>query len=280
MLNRIRKSFQATMNLIVVNMDQWLRTPRTIVMLAAALVICFVEVSKINRVFMAYNYSLNTSESVFVLAYEGFNILLCCMFFFITINEMPRRIGFQYYMQLRTNKIKWLNSQVYYSLSTVLAYVCFLVAAAFVMSLCFVPWGMQWEAMKDITKADMFSWISSDLIGAFSPFQAIAFSMLPIVLLLITISLFLLLMNLMGAGRIGVLLISFCIFAEYISVQNSLPFSITQYSSLYSLSVEGNLRSVFAKMSAIYVMLDIVLYILMRRTVSCVDFDFRKVSQY
>ena len=52
MLNRIRKSFQATMNLIVVNMDQWFRTPRTIVMLVAALVICYVEVSKINRVFM------------------------------------------------------------------------------------------------------------------------------------------------------------------------------------------------------------------------------------
>lgn len=223
---------------------------------------------------------LNTIEMVFVLAYEGFNFLLCCMFFFVTINEMPRRIAFQYDMLFRTDKRKWLTSQIYYCIATVLVYLCFLLLIAFVMSLCFAPWGTQWEGIPKLENVGVFGWITFDIVKNCSPLEAIILSLLPISFPLITISLFLLLSSLIGAGRIGILTVCFCIFADYISVQNSLPFSLTQYASLYALSTNEDVFKALFSMCIVYALIDIALYMIMRRIVSHADFNFQCTGQY
>ena len=79
------------------NVDSWLHTPRTIVMLIAAVLLCMVETQKLFRLYTIDGYSLHLVESVFLLAYTGFNILMSSMMFLVTISELPMQISFQYY---------------------------------------------------------------------------------------------------------------------------------------------------------------------------------------
>ena len=73
------------------NVDSWLHTPRTIVMLIAAVLLCMVETQKLFRLYTIDGYSLHLVESVFLLAYTGFDILMSSMMCLVTISELPCR---------------------------------------------------------------------------------------------------------------------------------------------------------------------------------------------
>ena len=122
------------------NVDSWLHTPRTIVMLIAAVLLCMVETQKLFRLYTIDGYSLHLVESVFLLAYTGFNILMSSMMFLVTISELPMQISFQYYSLVRVTRRKWINSQVLYCLSMVVMFLLLLTACSFAFCLGKATW--------------------------------------------------------------------------------------------------------------------------------------------
>ena len=127
------------------NVDSWLHTPRTIVMLIAAVLLCMVETQKLFRLYTIDGYSLHLVESVFLLAYTGFNILMSSMMFLVTISELPMQISFQYYSLVRVTRRKWINSQVLYCLSMVVMFLLLLTACSFAFCLGKATWKIGWS---------------------------------------------------------------------------------------------------------------------------------------
>lgn len=62
-------------------------------MLIAAVLLCMVETQKLFRLYTIDGYSLHLVESVFLLAYTGFDILMSSMMCLVTISELPCSVG-------------------------------------------------------------------------------------------------------------------------------------------------------------------------------------------
>lgn len=255
------------------NFDSWMHTPRTLVMFVAAILLCFVESRKLFRAYSIDGNSLNLTESVFLLASTGFNILLSSMLFLVMVNELPQKISFQYYALLRSSRKQWLNSQVLYCVEMVLAFLAILLFCSYAFCACNAAWKAGWSPIMEDESYGTYRWVSELLISNFSPFSALLIALIPIAWTWFTITMFILLMNIFDLGKLGLIIVAFALIADYISIQSSLPFSSMQYSTLLSIDSSGNGAKSFAIMIVLFMVVNSITYIIMRIRVSKMDLN-------
>lgn len=256
------------------NVDSWLHTPRTIVMLIAAVLLCFVETQKLFRLYSITDDSLHMVESVFLVAYTGFNILMSSMMFLVTISELPKQIPFQYYLLMRVTRRKWLNSQVLYCLSMVIVFLLLLTICTFAFCLGSTAWQTGWSPLMTNDVPGVYTFLSDFLVHSFSPSIALILALLPVVGMWFTLSMFLLLTSLFGAANLGLMTAAFVLIVDYISIQTSLPISPMQYAMLSSIDGSGNFPKAFATMLLLYVVLNALFYAAMWCRVKHIDLHF------
>lgn len=255
------------------NFDSWMHTPRTLVMFVAAILLCFVESRKLFRAYSIDGNSLNLTESVFLLASTGFNILLSNMLFLVMVNELPQKISFQYYALMRSSRKQWLNSQVLYCVEMVLAFLAILLFCSYAFCACNAAWKAGWSPIMEDESYGTYRWVSELLISNFSPFSALLIALIPIAWTWFTITMFILLMNMFDLGKLGLIIVAFALIADYISIQSSLPFSSMQYSTLLSIDSSGNGAKSFAIMIVLFMAVNSITYIIMRIRVSKMDLN-------
>ena len=262
------------------NVDSWLHTPRTIVMLIAAVLLCMVETQKLFRLYTIDGYSLHLVESVFLLAYTGFNILMSSMMFLVTISELPMQISFQYYSLVRVTRRKWINSQVLYCLSMVVMFLLLLTACSFAFCLGKATWKIGWSPLMTNAVPGVYTFLSDFLVHSFSPLGALAMALLPVAGMWFTLSMFILMMSLFGAGRLGLMISAFAIIIDYISIQSSLSVSPMQYATLSPIDASGNFTEVFIRMMIVYIVLNTLFYVAMYYKVKRMDLHFNSQKVY
>lgn len=274
MRNAIKRPRHNILTLASCNLDSWLRTPRTIIMLIAAVLLCFVETQKIFRIYSFDGYSLNMLESIFLVAYTGFNILMSSMLFLVMISELPMQISFQHYSLVRVSRRKWLNGQVLYCLSMVLVFVLLLLVCAFVFCAQSASWQTGWSPLIKGVVPGVYAVLSEFLVGNFSPLGALAAALLPVAGLWFTLSMFLLFTSLFGIAKLGLMTAAFALIVDYISIQNSLPFSPMQYANLALIDGSGRFTESFYTMLIVYVVLNVLFYAAMCYRVKRMDLSF------
>lgn len=274
MRKETHKIHQSTVALAFCNLDSWLHTPRTLIMFVAAVLTCFVESQKLFRTYSFDGYSLNIVESIFLLAYTGFNLLMSSMMFFVMISELPRQLSFQYYSLIRFSKRKWLNSQVLYCLGMVVAFLLALLLCAFVFCSYRAAWHPGWSPILRREIPSAYVWISESVVGNCSTVGALLAALVPIVGMWFTLSMFLLLMNLLGVAKLGLMAAAFALIADYISIQSDLPVSPMQYATLFSIDSHGSLTKTFVIMVVMYFVINALLYIIMWYRVKRMDLSF------
>ncbi len=252
------------------NLDAWLRTPRTLMMVLTVFFVCFIETTKAFRSLTLGQNTLYLSESVFVLAYYGFNNLLSSMIFLVMISEIPRKIPFQNCLVFRGGKLKWLAAQVLYCLCAVAVFLLLLVIFSFFFSLFRADGHSGWSPLVRGDVPEGYPFISREMVENHSPFVATLLALLPYGAFLFTISVFLLASGLFNASKLGLLIVAGCIFLDYISVQNPLPFLPVQYATLQNLEMAEALPAVLLG----YALFNAVLFLAMAMKVRHTDLTF------
>lgn len=190
------------------NFDSWMHSPRTWIMLAFVITFCYIVTNSFIHGVEGLGYKLHFGESLFYMLYNGCNITMTSILFLITVSELPRQIGFQYDMLIRSTRIQWLISQLVYCLWMAL---CMLVLTVFSVSLFIFPTaqhGQGWSETTLIASGSLQgheALIPAFIRHSFSPQIACLYAMLPMLLFWLAMVFVILLFSLLGVPLVGVM---------------------------------------------------------------------------
>ena len=208
-------------NMSWANFETWFHSPRTIIMLFFVFSECFMLMKGLDRMMMTYfeGARMHLMEMLAYRISEGCNLPVMSTLLLVTINEMPRNIRFQYYSAIRSNKRKWLSSQIVYCL--MLSLFMMLIIIVF-MLICAIPLAEPGYGWSDIERIEMgkSDWeqtiVNQFLIKNFSPHQAVVFCTIPVILFWFTMMLVILLFGLFGFSSFGVIIYMFMLVSNII----------------------------------------------------------------
>lgn len=205
--------------MMIGNLDSWLRSPRTLLMMLFSLGTTFVLVTRYGNTIQFYSHSMNYVESLSIFVMSGFNGLsMASITFLIMVSEVPRRIAFQQYCVIRSNRVRWAVSQILYCLVTVLFMMFFLVLIASILLLPYSSEGSGWSdtlriaAGMDPDMAYVPEWIRN----TYTPTQALALALVPLFFFWFTMVLVIMLFSILGKPSIGIAIYSVILFASLI----------------------------------------------------------------
>lgn len=276
-------------NIAWANFDAWAHSPRTLIMMLFVLSECVMLMKGLSQMMATYfmGTQMHLMEMLAFRMSEGCNLAIVSILLLVTINEIPRRISFQNYSMLRSSKKKWLTAQILYCLMMV---VCMVFVIIVFMALCAVPYaapGGGWSDMERIAAGEG-DWsqtiVNSFLLKNFSPFQALLFCTIPLILFWFTMMLVILLCGLFGVSVFGVILYAFMLVSHVVFLIDGI--GIFRFPSSYATFLnivrgsEGNeifrLLTVFGG----YAIVIVVLVALMYWRVYHIDFDSYSGNKY
>lgn len=271
------------------NFDVWVHSPRTIIMMLFVLSECIMLMKGLSQM-MVTHFMGAKMHLIEMMAYrmsEGCNLAMMSILLLVTVNEMPRRISFQNYSMLRSNKRKWLTGQILYCLMMVISMIA--VITLF-MAVCAIPYaapGNGWSDMERIA-AEEIDWsqtiVNTFLLKNFSPFQALLFCMIPLGLFWFTMMLVILLFGLFGFSVFGVILYAFMLVSHVVFLIDDI--GIFQFPSSYAtfLSIAGGkegeeIRRLLTVFGGYAIVIAVLLVIMYWRAYH-IDFDFYSGNKY
>lgn len=203
------------------NFDAWVHSLRTIMMLLFVLGECFMLMKGLSSEMTSYfmGAKMHLIEMMAYRMSQGCNLAMMSILLLVTVNEMPRRIGFQNYSMLRSNKRKWLTGQILYCLMMVMS---MLAVVTLFMAVCAIPYATPGNGWSDMERfaAKEIDWgqtiVNPFLLKNFSPFQALLFCMIPLGLFWFTMMLAILLFGLFGCSVFGVILYAFMLVSHVV----------------------------------------------------------------
>lgn len=280
---RRRGALRRIGHLAWINLDMWMHSPRTIVMALFVLSECIMLMRGLAQMSVTYfeGAKLRLVEMLVYRMAEGCNLPVMSVLLLVTVHEIPRRISFQSYALLRSDKGKWLASQVLYCLMMVM---CMLAAVTAFMAVCAIP-SMDgiagWSDLQRI-EAGEAGWgntvIDSFLIQTFSPGQALLFCAAPLGLFWLTMMLVILLFGLLGFPVFGTVIYYVMLVAHMLFMATQMewirfPSAFATFKSIVS-GHEGEEMAAMLRAFGGYAAAIALLLLLMRFIVSRVDFDF------
>ncbi len=257
-----KRALTSLHSVLATNFEGLFYSKRTWVMLLSIALIAFKETHKNLTALVFEGQKIYLSESVFVMASFGFNILLSTMVFLVMLSEIPRKIAFQNYILMRTSKGKWLLSHIVYCLLLVVLYMSILIICTFLFSIQHTSVG---SGFSPILKGEtMKNFIGIADISKYTLFSATCKALLPVFLFWFTLSLSLLLCCLTNHFQLGMVVFSVLFFLDAIAVQSEAFFSLMEMTTLIGIG-EYRYFNVVLEYILIDVFLIIVMYVYVKR---------------
>ena len=213
----MRKTFRSVWAMTAANLDAWLRSPRTLLMVLFVVAICYLQGQGVARTLADTGRSLHFGETLFYELNFGAGVNMTSILFLMMVSEIPRRIGFQNAMLIRATRMKWLASQLLYCLLAALFMLLFVTFWIVVFTLPAVTPGSGWSDAQRALASGIEphdALISPIIRASFSPFAACLIAMTPLLLFWFTMVCVILLFSLFGASIAGVLLYVFLLVAN------------------------------------------------------------------
>lgn len=273
---RKNKLSRSIVSMLFVNFNTWMRSSRTVVMLLFMLASTYREVSSYVTIFSRYQYTMNYSESMAYFFASGFgSISLASLTFLVLIAELPRRIPFQQYSLIRSNRLRWIAVQILYCVLLVLTMMViqFLLTSVFVLP--HMSAGEKWsDTLRIAEGADPeFAMIPNWIRAAYTPWQAFAVALVPIFFFWMVMALTILLFSLLGKPTAGITLFAVILFSSLIFTFELIPefepptkfFTLMKIGYQYEEQYSQRLLRVFAGYGVIIVGLVTVIILVARK---------------
>ncbi len=261
------------------NFESWMYSSRTCFMFLFVTAFCYVVCGNHAQAIQGLN--MHWGETLFYILYNGCNITMTSILFLITISEIPQRMGYQYNMLIRSNRIDWLYSQLLYCVWMVLAMTLLVVFCASVFVLPSVIFKSGWSedlriAQGIITEEEAL--VPSFIRQNFTPFSACLYALLPMFLFWITMVSVVLVFSLFGAPVIGLVFYALMLMGNVVFMVEmiaGIPMPI-YYATLNNITV-GWPEKEFVKYNQAmvgYVVVLLTLFIIMFFRVKRIDLEF------
>jgi hypothetical protein len=275
MLKAAAKKRRPIMTMLSANLDVWIHSPRTVLMLVFSVALCYMEVTKSLSVLSAEGIILNWAEAPYKMFEYGINFLMSSILVFVMISEIPRRMPYQNYMLIRTDRKRWLTSQVTYSLLLILAVLIMLILCVLIFSLSWTARGEGWSDTTRIAEGMVLE--SQGVVPRyvrehFIPATAALYALLPVFGFWFTMATVVLLFSFLGASYIGLLICAFALLAQFVG---SYPFPYPiRFALVQSMNPDAYGPELYWKAIAVYGTLNLVMIGAMYLRISRADLVF------
>ena len=201
------------------NLESWIHTPRTIIMLIMIVMLCFLEVKRMFATLDQMGVTLYWAEMPYKLLENGVNVFVSSILFFVMVSELPRQLPYQNLMLIRSDRRQWLTAQIAYSTWMVLAVLLLLIVCTLIFSIGGAPLQSGWSDNARIAEGSMLE--TGALIPAyirehFSTITAIFYAVLPLLCFWFSMSMIILLCSLLGSQFIGLIICAFALLGHFI----------------------------------------------------------------
>jgi len=224
-MNRLLNTLKSTHVMARANFDSWMHSPRTILMLLFVVGLCYVVCGSHIRMLRATTYEVHWDETLFFILSRGSNITMTSILFLVTVSELPRRMGYQYNMLIRSTRNQWLYSQIFYCLWMTLCMIVLVSVCAAIFIIPGVVPGSGWT--DDLRIAQGIISPDQALVPAFirenyTPLAAYLLALVPMFLFWIAMVFVVLLCSLLGAPILGVLVYALMLVANVVFMVEAL----------------------------------------------------------
>ena len=228
----VKRHWRSAWEIAGYNFHDLLFSPRTLMLLVAACMLTVVRVDNLCRTAAFYAMAMNVSEVTFFYAFIGFHTMMCGMIFFVMISEIPRRISFQHYAMMRSGKLAWLNGQVLYCVGTVLLFAGCMVLFSVMTACGKAPLGVGWTGSFRLPDVQIAFPVPDWMLDRWSPLTATLYSLIPPMLLWLSITMVMMTFGLYGMPKVGFFLVSFLLIIAYIYIQTDPPFTLEDIATV------------------------------------------------
>lgn len=279
MPKRMRSAFA----LLRGQMTDWLFSPRTIIIGLVVLAMAYMNARGFGGTMATYSLSAHSAEAMFVYLSRAFgNVTSISAFFLIMVSEIPRRTPVQLSMLIRSNKIKWLRSQILFCFVIVSLMMILLTSLSMALTIPYLTPGSGWSMTSSNPELTYVPDFVPDYIRAISPFQANLFSIAILFAFWFTMVLVILLFSLAGKPNIGLIVYVFILMLSVTLLWEKLPPWMrvlpTHFSTLSSIAImypEHELQAVLKVLSA-YAAVDATMIGLMIVITKKMDMQFTR----
>lgn len=223
---KIRPSARSLLSIAGANLDSWVRSPRTLLMLLFVFAMCYVQIRGFGVTLDRVHFTMHFGETLFYELNIGCNMPVTSILFLITISELPRRISFQNYSLIRSTRRRWLNAQILYCLFMVFIMIILMVLCVSAFSVLITTPGEGWSDTERIANKIILpeeALIESYIRERFTPLTANLIALLPIFLFWFTMVMVVLFCSLIGAPIVGVMLYAFLLTANVTILFEAIP---------------------------------------------------------
>lgn len=277
MRNKREKAMKPIMTMASVNLDSWLHSSRTVIMLICAVLLCLLEAGKTLETYRNMDIILNLGETIYVLFSYGVNIFMSSVIFFVMISEIPRRVCFQNYTLIRSTRKKWLSAQILYCVFMVLLTLALLGVCILIFSSWSTVASLDWS---DNARIDSGAYLASQGVvpeyvrSKFNIFSGTLYAAMPLFFFWFTLSMIILLFGIFGAPTVGILVCAFLLLAHFIG-SFSLNFRYPiQYAMVQALDPDTYGPSLYRNTIIAYIGINAILILIMYIKISHFDLLF------
>lgn len=126
-------------------LSSWAHSPRTLVLLIFIIMLGISEADIAITNFTNQQLQLSSGDVLYYHLAKGFNTIMSSAMFLIMADELPRKISFQNYLLIRTNRVKWLFAQIFMCFILALLMLMLCCVTVFLASLTHVSSDWQWS---------------------------------------------------------------------------------------------------------------------------------------
>lgn len=201
------KKLRALYALLRGQMTDWLYSPRTIMMGLVILSLGFINAKSFEKTIIDYALTSHFGEAMYTYLSTAFgNLLMISVYFLVMVSETPRRIPAQLTMLIRTNRMKWLRSQILFCFVVVVLMITMLTLLSMALTLPYLTPGSGWSMRSSNPELNYVPDYIPEYIRVITPFQANILAISVLFAFWFTMVLVILMFSLAGKPNVGLIL--------------------------------------------------------------------------
>ena len=228
MHKRIRISPSYVLRTSQANLDSWIRSPRTMLMLIFVVSVCYLQVCGLQMTLEARGYEVNLIEALFYEFNFGCNMPMTTTLFLVMISELPRQLTFHQYSLIRNSRLEWALAQVLYCICMVIAMVLLILLCLSIMLTPMIDGIVGWSDPDRIANGIVFpeDALIDEYIRYFTPLVALIIAITPVFLFWLIMVLVVLLCGMYNRATFGVLSYAFITLSNVIIYYEFFPIDL------------------------------------------------------
>ncbi len=265
-------------------MSDWFYSPRTLIMGVVILSLGFINAKSFEKLIRDYALTAHLGETVYTYLSSAFgNLTSISAFFLIMVSEIPRRIPAQLNMLIRSNRVKWLRSQLLFCIVVVLLMIALLTVFSTVLTIPYVSAGNGWSMRSSNPELVWVPDFVPEYIRVITPLHANILAIAVLFAFWFTMLLVILLFSLAGKPNGGLILYVSLLMLSVTLLWEQVPIWLrmlipTNYATLANLGVVFPRRelNVIPVVLSVYAAIDALLICAMVFIVKRMDFNFTR----